>query len=503
MNVVKESLIGRIFLWLWYAYNESAFQHCMDRFWRTCRESALVSGLLGECTLTRAWKDSFTCRAMNWVINLPANILHHIYCALRGVMDKSFFANLAFGMGDEAAVAASWLMALLMMIPYERWNNAYSFVGFFLVLLLVIAGGMRRKELRLDMKLVNPYLVFFAGAVVFSAVFSRYVGLSGRFLLYHATCMLCVVVTVSAVKTAAHLVRLAGGAAMGVLVTSLYGVYQRIQGVEVNESYVDIELNAGMPGRVFSVFDNPNAFGEVLVILLPVVLALVFCSKHFVSRVAALGVFCIGAVALIMTYSRAGWIGFAFSLVVFVFLWDIRFVPICAVLAVCCVPMLPDTVMNRIGTITNLSDSSTSSRFPLYAATIELIQKSPVRGAGLGTAAVQKYILDHNLYHAEAPYVHAHNIYLQVWAETGLWGIVSFITAMWSCVRGGICAVMNAKCREARLITVGGVAALSGALVCAIADYLWNYPRVMCIFWFLIALILAGIKTCKTESEKV
>ena len=60
--------------------------------------------------------------------------------------------------------------------------------------------------------------------------------------------------------------------------------------------------------------------------------------------------------------------------------------------------------------------------------------------------------------------------------------------------RGGICAVANTKCHEARLITVGAVAALCGALVCGIADYLWNYPRVMCIFWFLIALILAFFK---------
>ncbi|MBR4869583.1 MAG: hypothetical protein IKU12_02250, partial [Oscillospiraceae bacterium] len=60
MNVIKESLIGRFILWLWYAYNESAFQHTMDRFWCACRESALVSGLLRECALTRAWSESFT-----------------------------------------------------------------------------------------------------------------------------------------------------------------------------------------------------------------------------------------------------------------------------------------------------------------------------------------------------------------------------------------------------------------------------------------------------------
>ena len=117
MNIIKESLIGRFILWLWCAYNESTFQHVMDRFWRTCRESALVSGLLRECALTRAWGESFTCRAMSWLINLPANLLHKLYCVLKGVMDQSFFANLAFSMGKDAAIAVSWLMALLMSSP--------------------------------------------------------------------------------------------------------------------------------------------------------------------------------------------------------------------------------------------------------------------------------------------------------------------------------------------------------------------------------------------------
>ena len=87
---------------------------------------------------------------------------------------------------------------------------------------------------------------------------------------------MCVLVTVSAVRGTEDLKRLAAGGGVCVLVSSLYGVYQRIQGVEVNESYVDLEVNAGMPGRVESYFDNPNTFAEVLILLLPLVLALVF-----------------------------------------------------------------------------------------------------------------------------------------------------------------------------------------------------------------------------------
>lgn len=33
-----------------------------------------------------------------------------------------------------------------------------------------------------------------------------------------------------------------------------------------------------------------------------------------------------------------------------------------------------------------------------------------------------------------------------------------------------------------------------GTMVCGLADYIWNYPRVMLIFWFVCALTLAGIR---------
>ncbi|MFR3920963.1 MAG: O-antigen ligase family protein [Dysosmobacter welbionis] len=206
------------------------------------------------------------------------------------------------------------------------------------------------------------------------------------------------------------------------LVSSLYGVYQRIQGVEVNESYVDLEVNAGMPGRVESYFDNPNTFAEVLILLLPLVLALILCSKRGISRVTACGVFAVGVLALGMTYSRASWVGMACAMVVLVFLWKPKLIPAFAVLCVVMVPFLPDTIWHRVLTIFNPADTSTASRIPLYQAALEVIRTSPVSGAGLGTAAVQDYISDFNLYHAEAPFVHAHNFYLQVWIEADCWG---------------------------------------------------------------------------------
>ena len=89
---------------------------------------------------------------------------------------------------------------------------------------------------------------------------SAYPSLSTRFLLYYVTCMLCVVVIVSTVETWRHLTRLMAFSSLALLVMSLAGLYQRIQGVEVNPSYVDMNLNKGMPGRVWSFYENPNTF---------------------------------------------------------------------------------------------------------------------------------------------------------------------------------------------------------------------------------------------------
>ena len=41
------------------------------------------------------------------------------------------------------------------------------------------------------------------------------------------------------------------------------------------------------------------------------------------------------------------------------------------------------------------------------------------------------------------------------------------------------------------------------AMVCGLADYLWTYPRIMFLFWFVFGLTLAAIKVCKMEMDRV
>lgn len=505
MTLLRESYLYHLCLALCAVYEDSNLHRILAAIgaWCGCQvdESRVLRPLCREGAVARAWPESCLCRWLTWLVNLPGRLLHRLYEAFQPTFEDSFFARLAFGMGEETAIAQSWLVMLLWAIPYEYWNNAYSLMGFALLLVLFHAGAMHRRDFRLDLANIGFYPLVLFGAMFLAVLCSYAPSLSLRFLFYHISAALCVLVTVSAVRTVMDLVRLTAGGAVCVAVSSLYGIYQRIQGVEVSSSTVDLKVNAGMPGRVVSIFDNANTFAEVLILLLPLVVALILCSKRLFSKLLACGVFVLGLTALGMTYSRASWVGGACAMAVMVFLWKPKLIP--AFIALCClaVPFLPTTILNRILTITNLSDSSTASRIPLLQAALEVIRSRPIRGAGLGTAAPQAYIADWNLYHADFPYVHSHNFYLEVWVEAGLLGVIGFMASMLWNIKRAAHTVRHCANSTARTVTCAAAAALCGTMVCGLADYLWNYPRVMCVFWFVFAIALSGTKLCRAGGE--
>lgn len=506
MTLLQESYLYHLWLALCAVYEDSALHRILVRIGAWCSRqidgSRVLRPLCREGAVARAWPDSCLCRGLTWLVNLPGRLLYRLYSMFQPTFEDSLFARLAFAMGEETAIAQSWLIMLLWVIPFTYWNNAYSLMGFAALLVLFHAGAMHRKDFRLDLANIGFYPLALFGAMFLAVFFSYAPSMSLRFLFYHISAALCVVVTVSAVRCAEDLKRLAAGGAVCVAVSGAYGIVQRIQGVEVNRSYVDLKVNAGMPGRVESFFDNPNTFAEVLILLLPLVLALILCSRHLFSKLAACGVFAVGAAALGMTYSRASWVGIACAMVVMVFLWKPKLIPAFIVLCCAAVPFLPTTIWNRILTIANPADSSTASRIPLYQAALEVIRSRPIRGAGLGTAAPQAYIAGWNLYHADFPYVHSHNFYLEVWVEAGLLGIAGFVASMLWNIKRTAHAVRRCADSAARTIACAAAASMCGAMVCGLADYLWNYPRVMCIFWFVFAVSLAGTKLCWESAEK-
>ena len=296
MEVVRSSVLctwlAPLWHWLRERYEYSLLAKILRGIalgWRRAYHSSAVVGFLSrEGVLTRAWPESVLCRVLTFLISIPTILLQKLYAVGQDVFEHSVFARIAFAVVEQTPLAVAWIMVLFLALPFERWNNAYSFAGFALCFVMAWFAGMRKPGFRLDLKFVGPWLVAFAGMTFAAWPLSAYPSLSFRFLLYYITCMLCVVILVSTVESREQLERLLCFTSLSLLIMSLYGIYQRIQGVEVNLSYVDVNVNGDMPGRVMSFFDNPNTFGEVLLLLIPVAVAYLLCTKSWLGRLLGL-----------------------------------------------------------------------------------------------------------------------------------------------------------------------------------------------------------------------
>ena len=524
MSVVKNSAFCRLVLALisslaqWY--DGSLLAAGLRRFGRGCRvawansavgrgwrNSAVVGFFTREGALSRSWPHSLLCRGLTTLISLPTILLQVIYGKARPAFEDSVLAQLFLAVVEQTPLLAGWVMLGIMVTPYEAWNNFYSLAGFSVCLFLSFFAGTRRPGARFALADIGPWLMAFAGAVVLAWYLSPDREESTRHLLFHVTCMFCVLVLVTTVEKREQLVRLLGVISAALAVMSVMGFYQRATGIEVNPLYVDmsLDLNRGMPGRVFAFYENPNAFGEVLLLLLPLSFALILCARTWWAKTLALFSTVLGCGAIAMTYSRAAWIGLVVAILLFLLLWNKKIVPIVIVIALAGTLLLPDTVSNRILTIFSSSDTSTNSRFPYYEAAWRFIRDDHMLlGGGLGSDVIRDLIKEGKAYFTgEDEFIHCHNIYLQIWCETGLVGLLTFVGGILWTIRQGIRAVGGALCSpQTRLAVIGGVSALLGAMICGLADYLWNYPRVMLIFWFVVGVALAGIRLAAREKQE-
>ena len=304
---------------------------------------------------------------------------------------------------------------------------------------------------------------------------------------------------VTAVRSEEQLLHLVELAALGLLIAGVYAFCQRIIGVEASSSFTDLEANAGMPGRVFSFFWNPNAYANLLVLFTPLTLALTFAAKSWRQRALFALTTVVCAAALIMTYSRGGWLSLAFGVVVLMLLLCPKWVPALVIVGCCALPFLPANITNRLLTIFVGGDSSISSRNYIYSAMARLLKGHWLLGVGLGTNALKRGVLYYGVYQAHFPFVHAHNLVLEVWGESGIFAAISFVMAMFTTFRKGIQAKKSAKTPLLRGIIAGGVAGLAGSMLFGLTDCTWVFPRNMMLFWALVAIIYCGIKLSKSE----
>lgn len=416
-----------------------------------------------------------------------------------------------------AARAIGWLTAQLhlltalflcvvLLVPHGRWNNLYSTIGVTALFALLLIREASQAGPQVHVKRTGGWFFLYMLFQALSFFASVYPGLSARFLAFHGTNFLLVVLLVSCFRSLDDLVLSVELLACTISVSALYGVYQGVRGVPVKASEIDTTLNTTGVGRVFGFYDNPNNFAELLILFLPFVVALFFASTGWKRRVFYGLLALPPLLAILMTQSRSGWGGLLVAMLVFAVFLDWRLIPLAALAGLAVFPFLPLFLRQRVLSIFNPADTSASFRTKIWQTMWPVIRDYWWTGLGLGNDAVMKIAGRYILYTPSVP-LHCHNVFLQTWVETGILGLLSLLGFLGSLGKRAIRAIVRLGPRRApnadphnRLFVMAGLSALSGILVTSLVEYTWYYPRVMLMFWAVAGLLLAAVSLAEAPS---
>ena len=174
--------------------------------------------------------------------------------------------------------------------------------------------------------------------------------------------------------------------------------------------------------------ENPNDLALMLNLILPLTGALAF-STHGTRRLFAIAVMLLNIAAVVLTFSRAGFLTLAAMFVLLIGLLVRQKAPAAAallvVLAICVPPLLPDGYVTRLTTIANIEADVTGSaqgRWQDTKLAARLVARNPIIGAGIG-----QDILVLNDARGVATWRRVHNAYLEYGVDLGVPGLLLFV----------------------------------------------------------------------------
>lgn len=284
------------------------------------------------------------------------------------------------------------------------------------------------------------------------------------------------------------------------ILQSFAGFTFDIAGISGRRVYDDIDGYS----RVSGTFGSANGAGAFLAPHILIGISVLLTSKKPSEKWLAAAATGMGALALVMTFSRGNWSAFLFSLSGFLVLgvlkgWiKIKTVVLFAVMGCLVVAAFYGPIKERL-----YGDDRGSAAARTRGAIIawEVIKAHPLVGIGANTYSLvaPKYAPPEvgRLGYMEKSAVH--NRYLLIWAETGVLGIVSFVALLLTAAVEGILAIKRHE-RHLALISMGFVAALTAIAQRLLVDHMLNLSATL-LLWVIIALIVS-LKRIQA-SEKV
>lgn len=285
------------------------------------------------------------------------------------------------------------------------------------------------------------------------------------------------------------------------LLVSVIGLAQKVFGVQADGIWVDPAQFPDIKVRVFSTLVNPNILAGYLVLVIAYCTAFFNQTKAYKKwRLAFLVTGLLATLCLLYTYSRGNWIACAVMLLAFCVLFCRKaFIPVlgggAAALA-----LGGTAVLHRLESIRGGygGDTSIALRMAYLKSTKWIIEEFPF---GVGWYGYRFVYPTYNFYLADKNVImyHCHNIFLNVWAELGLHGLLAFLVVWFGIfVPAAWRLAYHGRSLWLRAMGRGYVLATVGIIVGGLTDHVYFNTQMGLLFWTLGALTLI----CTRMNEK-
>ena len=303
--------------------------------------------------------------------------------------------------------------------------------------------------------------------------------------------------------------RLLAGLLCGGLVSSVLALRQLYASTEELASWADPNSMSAGTIRIYGPLGNPNLLAGYLLPLLPFAAIALLRWKGFGCLLFAAVTLVLTTVAIVLTYSRGGWLGLIAGLAVVVLLllvrstqsWPLiwrRLLPLAVLLIGVVVLVVAATqlepIRTRIGSlVAGRGDSSNNFRINVWFAAAEIVRDHPWLGIGPGNAAFNSI---YPLYQQpKFNALSAYSVPLEILVEMGIPGLIACVGLLNAAVRKGL-ASLHLDRPEA-LAGIACLAAISGMLVQGITDTIFFRPEVQISGWFALATLSS--QSCQSK----
>jgi len=261
------------------------------------------------------------------------------------------------------------------------------------------------------------------------------------------------------------------------------------------------ELSSG--GRLVGSFYWHNQMAGFIVLLVPLLLSLFLLTKNLYFKFISLLAIFVSLFALVLTYSRGGWISLLASLVLF-FAFSFKkikshikplFITLAIFIIVTFIVIKPVGVGKTVQSIKSELSSQTRSvsgnlRTTVWQNAFKIIKDNPIFGVGPGAFGSSYYR------YQNVPWLYAkntHNHYLQYAAELGIIGFFLFAAVILSALFRVFRERKRLGDERRHPLLLGVIAALFGSAFHALIDVDWTRISLYSIFWLLLAVLFANL----------